>query len=180
MTERKHLSTTARLRIFEAAKGALVPDAEMARRLEEKSIPEPNSGCWLWMGAAKAKGYGNIWNGAKHEGAHRVSFRIHCHDIPPNMVVCHKCDNPACINPDHLWLGTTRENMHDCISKGRMRRGIPQGRKNASAILTEEDVLAIRADEGRYGYRIILAKKYGVCPGTISQIRDRSSWRHVK
>ena len=90
-------------------------------RFFEKFIPEPNSGCWLWTGAiCKGNaGYGQMrWKG-KTQSAHRVSFEIHKGILPSDLDICHTCDVPSCVNPDHLFSGTRSENMVDCVRKGR-------------------------------------------------------------
>ena len=88
--------------------------------------PDPNSGCWLWTGCRKPSGYGNAYlrmgkRRARHTPAHRLSYETFCGPIPPGMHVAHKCDVPPCINPDHLFLATPKENVQDCIRKGRFR-----------------------------------------------------------
>jgi hypothetical protein len=88
-------------------------------RFERKFIPEPNSGCWLWTDAVTAKGYGRILVGNKSRIASRVSHYIYKGTIPTGLLVCHTCDTPSCVNPDHLWLGSAADNMKDCSDKGR-------------------------------------------------------------
>jgi len=90
---------------------------------EEKYVPEPMSGCWIWIGSTNAYGYGDIRYKQKPYKAHRASWMIHKGDIPNGMIVCHKCDVPACVNPNHLFLGTHMDNTKDKIAKGRMRVG---------------------------------------------------------
>ncbi len=75
--------------------------------------------CWEWQGGINGDGYGNSYNGEGVEAAHRISYRIHNGKIPYGMVIMHKCDNPSCVNPNHLKLGTQSENMQDCSIKGR-------------------------------------------------------------
>lgn len=90
--------------------------------LEARSIPEPNSGCWIWLGGT-GNNYGKIRFGKEVYPAHRLSWAIANGPIPPGMQICHRCDNPAYINPDHLFAGTQKDNMQDCIKKGRKRYG---------------------------------------------------------
>ena len=93
------------------------------RRWEDKVSPEPNSGCWIWVGAAKAHGYGHIYDGCgKFKLAHRLSYEFFKGPIPEGHVVMHICDNPWCVNPDHLRAGTAQENVQDCLRKGRVDR----------------------------------------------------------
>ena len=105
-----------------ALRPALAPFRErLAKSLSDNSIPEPNSGCLLWIGAVKPGGYGNL--GIKPEGrtyiAHRAAYEVAYGTIPTGLKVLHKCDNPPCINPLHLFLGTQLDNIRDCVSKGR-------------------------------------------------------------
>jgi hypothetical protein len=90
-------------------------------RFEEKYMPEPNSGCWLWMAHINKWGYGEIWdNDEQHNRlAHRVSFTLHGGTVHNELLVCHTCDNPCCVNPAHLFIGTNLDNAKDRETKGR-------------------------------------------------------------
>lgn len=91
-------------------------------RFESHFTPEPNSGCWLWFGAANKKGYGNFFFEDKFYRAHRWIYEQINGPVSATLDMCHKCDNPSCVNPDHLFPGTRSDNMQDSIRKGRVRR----------------------------------------------------------
>lgn len=148
-----------RLRVFE-------------KRFLEKTIPEPMSGCWLWMGACSPKGYGHMHVDGRFIKAHRFSYALYCCDVPTGAQICHRCDNPSCVNPEHLWAGTVQENLNDCIAKGRFRTGSLRGDQNPSSKLSDADVRAIRLAPRGYGTGIALARRYGVRQATISEIRS--------
>ncbi len=93
----------------------------LSERFHSKYIPEPNSGCWLWTAAMVGYEYGGLWVNGKTDRAHRVSWKLYYGDIPNGLQVCHKCDTPLCVNPEHLFIGTHKENMHDALRKGRMK-----------------------------------------------------------
>lgn len=161
-----------------------IPDGVKLRErfeaiLADKMIPEPNSGCWIWIGASKPEGYGHICMDQKYIGAHRLSYIAYKGMIPNGYVVCHKCDVPACVNPDHLWLGKQSDNLLDCVKKGRHKRKAPVGESHGVSKLSEENILEIRNSPRFYGSGRLLAKKFNVLESHISLIRARKFWGHI-
>lgn len=142
---------------------------------EERYIPEPMSGCWLWLEYVDQKnGYGRLTHNRKNYRAHRFSWELHRGEIPKSMLVLHRCDTPLCVNPDHLWLGTPADNSADMMRK--RRHDDRTGEKHHLAKLTEKDVLAIRADTRMHTK---IAKDYGVVSQTIDGIKSRKAWKHI-
>lgn len=129
-------------------------------------------GCWLWLGARSKAGYGQIGLGRKVLYAHRLSAEWVHGPIPAGTEVCHKCDAPACVNPDHLFLGTHADNGADAASKGRMRP--PRGEASPKAKLTAEQVVAIRRDTRTTR---AIGRDYGVSNRHVSAIKRGEAWR---
>ncbi len=94
----------------------------LKERFDRSYIPVPESGCWLWTAHVGKTGYGSICYKKKRTGSHRMSWMIHNGDIPEGLLVLHQCDTRSCVNPDHLFLGTYKDNAQDCIKKGRDNR----------------------------------------------------------
>lgn len=135
-------------------------------------------GCWEWT-AFKRAGYGRIAIGNKRAvDSHRISYLLHFGLIPKGMNVLHKCDNPGCVNPQHLFLGTHKDNMRDKALKKRAPS--MKGRNNPSSTLTEVDVLQIRSkySTGKFSQRK-LAKEFSVSYTMIHNITSRKNWRHI-
>lgn len=141
--------------------------------------------CWEWSGGRHGKPphhhYGVISYSGKKVKAHRFSYEIHFGKIKRGLEVCHKCDNPPCVNPKHLFLGTRADNVRDMDSKGR--RFIERGEDRYNATLTNDDIRQIRS---RYTFRDpvnggrALAKEFGVGFTMISAIVNRLRWKHVQ
>lgn len=127
--------------------------------------------CWEWQ-AATANGYGRFNVNGFSMLAHRYVLILEGIDIPSGMHVGHHCDNPKCVNRDHLFLGTDADNLADMAAKGRSTFG----ERNPQATLTEDEVLKIR--ESNESTRVI-AERFGICRSTVSKIRKRKRWRHL-
>lgn len=167
------------------------------------TMPHMTTPCWEWIGSRNKQGYGQFGAG----GAHRYSFLLHFGELPTDKDICHTCDNPPCIRPDHLFSGTTQDNILDMERKGRayhpgglnhgtytkpesrtygQRNGmytkpesIVRGTKHPNSKLTEEQVVEIRnLHEQGMGYRK-LAKLYEVGQTTIGHIIKRDNWKHI-
>lgn len=149
---------------------------------EARYIPEPNCGCWLWTGNyfKDRGGYGAFFNydpnaeGTKKKTyrAHRASWILHRGPIQSDQYVCHRCDTPACVNPDHLFLGDQAINMKDAKAKGRNARGA----KIARSKLTPDAVRAIRADPRG---PTEVGGQYGITARRVCEIRKGCRWGHV-
>lgn len=137
---------------------------------------EKSNGCWNWKGYKDACGYGRIAAKGGPIRAHRVSYEIHHGPIPEGKYVLHTCDNPACVNPDHLYAGTHLENMADKVNRGRAFTGDHKGEKHPQAKLKEIDVPTIRTSPES---NQTLAKRYGISPSAIGLVKRRRTWSHI-
>lgn len=132
------------------------------------------SGCWPWIGGADRGGYGRFYVGDHTVQAHRASWMLHRGPIPEGKLVCHHCDVPGCVNPDHLFVGTDGDNAADRSIKFRSYSSTePRGRIRK---LTEDDVRRIRTSKRSCGQ---IAREIGVHPNTISKVRRGIAWKHV-
>lgn len=162
--------------------------------------------CWLWQGGRFTTGYGHFTVSGKLVGAHRVAYQLAHGPIPLGLLVCHTCDNPQCVRPDHLFLGTVRDNALDAQRKSRLATGdrngartrperkprgeahwvhrFPErvgcGTRQPRAVLTDEAVRTIRALSAKGVSGVALAKQFGVSATKISRVIRRLDWRHVQ
>lgn len=140
----------------------------LAERFAPRLIPEPNSGCWLWTGATDELGYGKLMYRRRKLRVHRVSYELHYGSIPDGLLVCHRCDTRLCANPEHLFLGTIKDNMDDKIKKGR---------QNApSKISDRQATWALNCGLSA----IAAAEKLGVSPRLIRAIRNGETRKHLR
>lgn len=152
----------------------------MRKTLEERFMrnvsPEPMSGCWLWTGALHDSfGYGAVKHGPRNsptETAHRVSYRLFRGDIPVGMLVRHHCDNPACVNPHHLDLGTKLDNAQDAVRRGRHSHG----ERHCFAKVTDEIAATIRF--GEISTREA-ARRFDISRQAAADIKYGRTWKHV-
>lgn len=146
----------------------------LLERFDEKYIPEPMSGCWLWTGSLAYNGYGRIWLDGRAQYAHRVSYELFRESVPNDICVLHTCDVPSCVNPDHFFLGTYKDNHADMMQKGR---GVfVNGQQHGKAKLTESQILDIRASNETTRE---IAARHDISQQQVSRIKTRKQWAHV-
>ena len=151
---------------------------------------EKTDGCWTWTGPTD-RGYGRIKVDGKFFRAHRYSLMLSGAELSPTDYVCHRCDNPPCVRPDHLFIGTPAENTADMISKGRFRvasgdghharrrpEAMPRGENNGSSKLTADQVREIRSIGGT-AFQSVIAARFGVSQTLVGKILRRKIWNHV-
>lgn len=153
-------------------------EAQAEARFMAKVSPEPMSGCWLWAGGMISTGYGQFKMPPRDSSpmlAHRLAWLWWRGDIAPGLFVCHKCDNRACVNPDHLFLGTNSENVADMLSKGRSLRGEAHPHSKLKAV----DVLEIRRAAGDGVPHDAIAERFGIHDTHVADIVKRKRWGHL-
>jgi hypothetical protein len=152
--------------------------------LEERFWPKVNkqtlNGCWEWTAAKYPAGYGVIGfvKPASPRPAHRVAWELVNGPIPEGLFVCHKCDNRACVNPDHLFLGTQKQNLADMAVKGRGTKS-NRGEGSARSKLTTEQIIEIRRLSAEGISRAELGRRFGMRATSISRIVLRKRWWNV-
>lgn len=135
--------------------------------------------CWIWTAAKTGKGYGHIRLLGKDWLAHRFSYVVEVGGIPAGMLVCHPCDNPACVRPDHLFVGSNRDNTIDMTRKGRGKHAVLNGEQNGQAKITREVVLQIRADSRSGLSHREIAQKFGISQPHVSNVVNVRKWKSI-
>lgn len=146
-----------------------------AETFESRLKPNDATGCIEWQGARDKNGYGTLRSGGRDHKAHRLAYENANGAIPDGRLVCHSCDNPACCNPAHLFLGTSADNTRDMVTKGRSLRGS----RSHNAKLTESDIPKIRALLASGISQQAIGSAFGVVQTVISRIHLRTTWSHV-
>ncbi len=135
-------------------------------------------GCWLWQGATHNRGHGTFGDIPHHTmPAHRFAWQDVNGPIPNGLFVCHSCDNPPCVRPDHLFLGTAKDNSVDAERKGRLYHG--RGEQHYAAKLRDADIPVICSGYACGQSMVALARTYGVTDGTISNVIHHRHWKHL-
>lgn len=151
-------------------------------------LVEKSEGCWEWKGSKHRGKYGVLSAFDRSVRAHRFSFIIHFGYISSSVLVCHSCDNPGCVRPDHLWVGTQQDNIADRDTKGRTAAGEqngaktqpqtrPRGEKHGNSVFTEEVVKNVLRRNEKPS---VIAAELGVSESAIKHIKKRRTWRHVQ
>lgn len=151
--------------------GSITPVPQRFEKLFAKGTP---TDCWEWQAVKNQGGYGRLLVEGRLQVAHRISYRIYVGELSEDIRVLHKCDNPGCVNPSHLFLGTQSDNMIDCSRKGRMVR--PKGEDNHQSKLTKKAVQDIRSSQESARK---MSEKYGVTRQHIWRIRNNKFWKEV-
>lgn len=154
----------------------------LEKRLDSNTFYSPD-GCHYWLGTTSSDGYGTITVNKQTKSTHRISYQVRKGPIPDGMFVCHHCDNPICINPHHLFIGTHLDNMRDMVKKGRHKYGknkkvFVRTRARIRTKLSEAQVIEILGFKGTLGRRK-LSIKYNVSEGAIADILGNRNWKHI-
>ena len=154
------------------------PTVPVTKEFLEELAVKDGTGCWLWPRAVSKNGYGVLRIGKK-EGKlwtlHRLSWTVWKGPIPKGLCVLHRCDVRRCFNPDHLFIGTHKDNMADAVSKGRVRHG----EKHTDAVLTAEKVVEIRRRRKEGETACDLGDFFGISRQGVTDVVNRRNWKHV-
>ena len=133
--------------------------------------------CWEWTGHKSPEGYGGFWDGDEDITAHRFAYSLVYGVVPKGLCVCHHCDNPGCVKPSHLFMGTHSDNMVDSVAKGRSVDN--RGSKHGLSKLCENDVYEIRRLCSLGVEQKTVAKMWRTVPTNVSLIVNRERWKHI-
>lgn len=156
----------------------MVTDGRFWRRFWSR-VEREGDGCWEWQGGRFRAQYGRHVSSGPLSQAHRASWIFFNGPIPSGLFVCHRCDNPPCCNPDHLFLGTHQDNMVDCLRKGRANKRPARGAKNGRAKLTETQVREIRRLSAGGTRNCEIAPMFGISQKTVWGVVNRQTWSYV-
>lgn len=151
-------------------------------RIEFWSRVEKTDTCWLWTGFRNAQGYGKLNVAGRKRGAHQVAYELTYGPIPKGLDICHHCDNPPCVRPDHLFAGTVSDNMNDAVAKGR-KGGKPNlliaGERHGLAVLTDETVREIRRLFASGMMKKDIATRLNIGRHLVQSVVNGHTWSHV-
>jgi len=166
----------------------LTPEQKFAHNTPDR----PAEGCWVWRGSLESHGYGQTKIRSKQVLAHRLSWLLHHGSLPGDLCVLHRCDNPPCVRPDHLFLGTRADNFADMVAKGRrnVARGVRSGRHtkpertargvgSGKAKLDDDRVIAIRREYAEGATIAEVARRHDISEGGVRHIIRGRAWSHV-
>lgn len=148
-------------------------------RFEAKIFKEPNSGCWLWTGSIGSHGYGQMSICNRPHTCHKVAYELYRGPVPDGLYVLHKCDTRSCCNPDHLYIGTQKENGRDMVERGRAFLVGRMGEQTNGHKLKSDQVREILSLKDSGQPARVIAAKYGVVHTTILAIWKRRAWQHI-
>jgi len=148
----------------------------LSQRLAEHTNVAGPDDCWPWTGHRTQAGYGSFSFHGRAVYAHRAAYELYNAPLSKGLVVCHRCDNPSCVNPAHLFAGTQKENLHDMIRKGRTKLKPRRGMQHGCAKLSDAEAIAIRNASGK---QRDIANQFGVSQATVSDIKLGKLWRHI-